>query len=166
MILNQVSAIITLQDLEKPPMRMFLFGLITIGEMLMTEIIRRRYHDGSWQNFLSKQRLDKAKDLQEERLRRGQKLELLDCLQYSDKGWILSYDKDIRKALGQESRSSARKAIKELEILRNNLAHTQELIPTGWKRIVVACSRMEHNLQNIIKKLDVLAPPTDDIDMS
>lgn len=166
MILNQVSAIITLQDLEKPPMRMFLFGLITIGEMLMTEIIRRRYHDGSWQNFLSKQRLQKARDLQEERLRRGQKLNLVDCLQYSDKGWILSHDADIRKALGQESRSAARKAMKELETLRNNLAHIQEVVPTGWNRIAIACSRMEYNLQNIIEKLDDLAPPTNDIGIS
>jgi len=166
MILNQVSAIITLQDLEKPPMRMFLFGLITISEMMMTEIIRRRYHDGSWQNFLSKQRLEKARDLQEERLRRGQKLNLIDCLQYSDKGWILSYDEDIRKALGQESRSAARKAIKELETLRNNLAHIQEVIPTGWKRLVIVCSRMEYNLQNFIEKLDDLAPPTNDIGIS
>ena len=30
-ILDRVGAIITLTDLEKPPMRMFLFGMITMG---------------------------------------------------------------------------------------------------------------------------------------
>ena len=148
-ILNEVSAIITLDDLEKQPMRMFMFGLITLGEMRMTEFIRRRYHNGSWQNYLSKQRLAKARELQEERSRRGQKVDLIDCLQYADKGWILSYDADVRKALGLESRGEARKAIKEMETLRNNLAHTQEIIPTGWKRIVIACSRIDYNLGNI-----------------
>lgn len=151
-VLDQVAAIITLSDLEKPPMRMFLFGIITLGEMLMTEIIRHRYRDGSWQKLISTQRLDKAIQLQEERSRRGQIVDLIDCLQYGDKGWILSYDEDIRKALGQESRTHARKAFKELETLRNNLAHTQEIIPTGWQRIVVACSRFEQNLETIANK--------------
>jgi hypothetical protein len=155
-ILDQVGAIITLADLEKPPMRMFLFGMITIGEMVLTEILRHRYADGSWQKLLSQKRIEKAKSLQEERARRGQKVDLIDCLQYGDKGWILTYDEDLRKALGQESRKAARQAIKEMEQLRNNLAHTQEIIPTGWERIVIACSRLEKNLELILEGLPML----------
>lgn len=156
-VLNRVGAIISLRDLEKPPMRMFLFGLITLNEMMMTEIIRGRYPDDSWQDCISAQRLSKAKQLQKERLRRGQKVDLVDCLQYGDKGWILSYDADMRNAFGQESRRAARKAIKEMEDLRNNLAHTQEIIPTGWQRIVIACSRLEDNLEHIVDRLHLLA---------
>ncbi len=155
-ILDQVGAIITLSDLEKPPMRMFLFGWITLGEMLMTEILRHRYVDDSWQDLLSSQRLDKAKQLQEERARRGQKVDLVDCLQYGDKGWIISYDEGLRKALGMASRREARQAIKEMESLRNNLAHTQEIIPGGWQRIVVSCSRMEQNLENFSGGINLL----------
>jgi hypothetical protein len=153
-ILDQPGAIITLSDLEKPPMRMFLFGILTLGEMLMTEIIRHRYSDGSWRQLVSAQRLTMAEQLLEERLRRGQAADLIDCLQYGDKAGILTHDEDIRKALGQESRSQARRAVKELETLRNNLAHTQEIIPTGWQRIVIACSRFETNLQMITEGLN------------
>lgn len=155
-VLGRVGAIVTLSDLEKAPMRMFLFGMITLGEMLMTEVIRRRYVDGSWQERLSAQRLAKARQLREERARRGQKVDLVDCLQYGDKGWILSYDKDICSALGQESRTVARRTFKELETLRNNLAHTQEIIPTGWQRIVIACSRLEHNLDALAESLNLM----------
>jgi hypothetical protein len=160
-ILDRVGAIITLSDLEKPPMRMFLFGMITLGEMLMTEIIRHRYSDGSWRKFISAQRLAKAEQLQGERLRRGQKVDLVDCLQYGDKGWILSYDEEIRSALGQESRSSARRTVKELETLRNNLAHTQEIIPDGWQRIVIACSRLDQTLEMIADRWSLLKQPQD-----
>ena len=52
-ILDRVGAIITLTDLEKPPMRMFLFGMITMIEMTMTEVLRQLYPDNSWQEFLS-----------------------------------------------------------------------------------------------------------------
>jgi hypothetical protein len=155
-ILDRVGAIITLNDLEKPPMRMFLFGMITVGEMTMTEIIRNRYRDGSWQELISAQRLEKARQLQEERFRRGQKVDLIDCLQYGDKGWILSYDEEFRKMLGHESRQNTRKAIKEMETLRNNLAHTQEIIPTGWHRIMIACSRLENNMETIADRLNLL----------
>jgi len=158
-ILDQVGAIITLTDIEKPPMRMFLFGIITLGEMLMTEIIRHRYQDGSWQDCLSEKRLAKTKELQKERLRRGQKVELIDCLQYGDKGWILSYDEDVRKAMGHESRRAARQAIKEMETLRNNLSHTQEIVPAGWQRIVIACSRLEYNLEKFLGEMNLLVQP-------
>jgi putative nucleotidyltransferase with HDIG domain len=148
-VLDQPTAIITLDDLEKPPMRMFLFGLVSIGEMLMTGILRAKYADGSWQGLLSETRFAKARALQEERERRGQKADLIDCLQYGDKGWILSYDPSIREALGYASRREVREAIKEMETLRNNLAHTQAIIPSGWQRIVIACSRMERNLERL-----------------
>lgn len=146
-ILDRVGAIITLTDLEKPPMRMFLFGMITMIEMTMTEILRQRYADNSWQELLSEKRIALAKKLQEERNRRGQQVELIDCLQFGDKGWIITYDEELRNALGHKSRNETRKAVKEFETLRNNLAHTQEIIPSGWQRIVIACSRWENNLE-------------------
>jgi hypothetical protein len=158
-ILDRVGAIVTLSDLEKPPMRMFMFGIITLGEMVITEIIRHRYHDGSWQEFLSETRLAKAKALQEERQRRGQNVDLIDCLQYGDKGWIISYDEEFRQAIGVESRKEMRRAVKEMETIRNNLAHTQEIIPTGWPRIIIACSRWEQNLENLPERMARLKQP-------
>ena len=155
-ILDEVGGIVTLSDLEKPPMRMFLFGIITLGEMLMTDLIRHRYPDDSWHSLISPQRHAKAVELQEERRRRGQNADLLDCLQYSDKGWILSRDSEVREALGQNSRREARLALKELETLRNNLAHTQEIIPTGWQRIIIACSRFEQNLEIIAETRNLM----------
>ncbi len=161
--LDQIIAIVTLDDLEKPPMRMFLFGIITMGEMLITEVIRHRYLDGSWQKCLSESRLAKARQLQEERSRRGQNVDLIDCLQYGDKGWIISHDEEMLKVLGQNSRNEARKTIKEMETLRNNLAHTQEIIPTGWKRIVAACSRMDKSLENFVNGMNIIAQKKDSV---
>ncbi|MEM1281867.1 MAG: bifunctional (p)ppGpp synthetase/guanosine-3',5'-bis(diphosphate) 3'-pyrophosphohydrolase, partial [Cyanobacteria bacterium P01_H01_bin.152] len=156
--LNEVVAIVALEDLEKPPMRMFLFGLITLSEMLLTNLIRRRYPDDSWQSLLSEQRLAKAQNLQQDRRRRGQKPDLVDCLQYGDKGHILSYDEEVRQAIGWKTRKEARRAIKEMETLRNNLAHVQAIIPTGWERIVVTCSHLEDNLSNLAGRLNEMSP--------
>ena len=149
-ILDRVGAIITMSDLEKPPMRMFLFGMITMIEMTMTEILRRRYPENSWQVHLSASRVDVARKLQEERARRGQQVDLIDCLQFGDKGWIVTYDEELRASLGHKSRKETRNVVKEFEVLRNNLAHTQAIIPSGWPRIVIACSRWESNLEKSV----------------
>jgi len=159
-ILDQPAAIVTLADLEKPPMRMFLFGLITITEMLMTDLLRWKYADGNWKELLSEARLAKAMVLREERVRRGQAAELIDCLQFGDKGWILSYDEVWRQVMGYQSRREMREEVKELEMLRNNLAHTQAIIPTGWQRIVIACSRIEDSLNNIGQMLNLTGGET------
>jgi len=148
-LLDRPAAIITLDDLEKPAMRMFLFGVITLAEMAMTEILRRNYADGAWQAALSPARLEKAQALRAERERRGQRADLIDCLQFGDKGSILSYDKTFQEALGFTSRREVRQAVKELEMLRNNLAHTQAIVPDGWQRIVILCGRMEQNLMRL-----------------
>jgi hypothetical protein len=148
-LLDQPAAIVTLDDLEKAPMRMFLFGVITLAEMVMTELLRRNYTAGAWQAKLSAGRAEKAAALQAERERRGQRAELIDCLQFGDKGAILSYDKTFQEALGFSSRREVRQAVKELEILRNNLAHTQAIVPDGWRRIVVICGRIEQNLERL-----------------
>ena len=158
-ILDQVGGIVALSDLEKPPMRMFLFGMITLGEMLMTDLIRNRYPHDSWRELISPQRNAKAVELQQERRRRGQNAELLECLQYGDKGMILSRDKEVREALGQKSRREAIQSFKELETLRNNLAHTQEIVPTGWQRITIACSRFEKNLEILAKSRNLMVRP-------
>lgn len=134
-------------------MRMFLFGMITIIEMLITEIIRRRHADGSWQQLLSTARLERAEELQQERARRGQQVELVDCLQFGDKGWIITFHEELRQALGQRSRREARSMVKEIESLRNNLAHTQEIIPTGWRQIILTCSQWEDRMESFVAQL-------------
>ncbi len=47
-MLGPVGAIITRSDLQKPPARMWLFGLITILEMAFSELIDEHYEDNEW----------------------------------------------------------------------------------------------------------------------
>lgn len=151
-ILDRVGAIVTLSDLEKPPMRMFLFGMITIQEMIMTRMVAENYPEGSWRQLVSEGRLAKAEELLRERERRHRKVDLLDCLQFSDKAQILTKNPVIMEQftnLGLTSRKAALQAAKELESLRNNLAHTQEIIPDGWQRIAIYATRLEFLLEGL-----------------
>lgn len=135
-VLGQVGGIVTKTDLQKPPVRMWLFGMITIIEMGLTRLIESAYPDGAWREYLSEGRLKKAETLLEERKRRNQELDLLDCLQFSDRGQIVLRNEELRNRAGFVSRNRGEQTVKELEALRNNLAHSQDIISCDWEIIV------------------------------
>jgi hypothetical protein len=146
-LLGEVGGIVTRSDLQDPPVRMWLFGLITLIEMRFLDLIELRFQDDDWQKFLSNRRLEKALALQTERRRRNQDPRLLDCLQFSDKAQIVVRDEVLRKQIGFASRRRGDEVIKNLEKLRNNLAHAQDIVALDWQTIV----SLSENLETVIQ---------------
>lgn len=141
--LGGVNGIILRSFIQKPIVRMWLFGMITIIEMTLTQRIRDLYPDSGWQQQMNAKRLQAAQALQQERARREQTCDLLECLQLSDKAQILIYDDDALKQLGFDTRRSAKKVMKDLESLRNNLAHSQDIVAHDWPQIARMTRRIE-----------------------
>jgi hypothetical protein len=135
-ILDSIGGVITRNEFEKPVVRMWLFGMITIIEMAVTQTIRNLWPDDSWTELVSKSRLQQARKLYDERQRRQQHSELLDCLQLGDKGKILISDPEQLALLDFPSQSTAKKIIKDVESLRNNLAHGQSIVVNDWAQIL------------------------------
>ncbi len=135
-LLGAVGGIITRAEMEKPVVRMWLFGMMTMLEMRLVEMIENRWPNESWVKLLSKGRLEKARQLLAERRRRGQEVSLLDCLQFSDKGHLVIRDPDYFRKLSLNSKSEAKEGIRALESLRNNLAHSQPITTSDWPQIV------------------------------
>ncbi len=146
-VLGEVGGIVTKTDLSKPPVRMWLFGMITMIEMGLTRLIESAYPEGSWKECMSEGRLQKAEALLEERRRRNQHLDLLDCLQFSDRGQIVLRNEALRTRAGFVSRSRGEQTVKELEALRNNLAHSQDIITCDWDVIV----KLTENLDKLLR---------------
>ena len=132
----QVAGVITRHDLQKAPVRMWLFGMLTLIEMRMTSQIEQFYGRDGWWDYLSPARLEGARELLEERQRRNQQLLLLDCLQFSDKVQIFARSKDLRATTQFASRKQLEKDAKLLQRLRNNLAHSQDILTTDWEAIL------------------------------
>lgn len=80
-ILGQVQGVIGRGDINTPYMRMWLFGIITLTEMRMTELFKSYFKDDGWHKYIPEARLKAARDLQMERRRLNQHYELIDCLQ-------------------------------------------------------------------------------------
>lgn len=133
---GEVAGVVTRSDVQKPVVRMWLFGVITMAEIAFTHRIRAVFPDGGWRALLSESRLKRAEELRRERERRGQTAALLDCLQLSDKGAILLNDEELFRLFEFPSQSAAQRVLRELESLRNHLAHAQDIVTHDWPAIV------------------------------
>ena len=129
------------------PVRMWLFGMVTMIELRYARLIREACPNGSWRQYLSEGRLKKADEFMAERRRRHRSADLLDCLQLSDKGQIVARDERIRGRTIFASRRQAEDGIKMLEGLRNNLAHAQDIVAADWDTIVQLASHLDRLLE-------------------
>lgn len=134
---NHVTSIVTRADLQKAPMRMFLFGLITLLEMNMQRIIVSFYTRNAWRIFLPPRRLDSARALLYERQRRNEAISLADCLQFCDKTQIIARSEKLRSKLGIQDEGLIKQKMLAIEGLRNRLAHAQDIVTgSSWEEVI------------------------------
>jgi len=147
-VLDDIVGVISRGEMQKPVVRMWLFGFITTIEMTLRERTMLRWPDGSWTEKITPSRLQKAQALRDERLRRGQECELLDCMQLSDVAKILLAVPEERAVYGFDSTAAVKRVVKEMESLRNNLAHAQDIVTHDWAQI----ARMARNMEVLAKE--------------
>ncbi len=134
--MGEVAGIITKGDLQKSPMRMWLFGVLSLIEMQFLRLIRAAYKQDSWTSFISESRLEKAKKFLKDRQQQNEAIDLADCLQFADKGYIVVKSDLFCRVFGGISKGVARDFLKELRYLRDDLAHAQDIITGRWPKIV------------------------------
>jgi hypothetical protein len=148
-IFGVVAGLLRKDDLEKPAARMWLFGMISLIEMSVTEAIKKRFKDDSWSELVSPARLSKAQALFEERRQSNVPCDLLSCLQLIDKGTVFMKDLKLRSTTIYESRRSGERDVKKLVRLRNHLAHSHNLMPDNWDAIVILAKRFDKIVSNV-----------------
>jgi nucleotide-binding universal stress UspA family protein len=144
-VFGSVAGCIRRTDINKPVVRMWLFGILTLLEAEFGRLIDECYPDDSWRNLLSAGRLGKAVDFQVERQRCKQPCALSACLQFTDKLQIMSNHPRGLHLLGVDSRRSALQVAKDLGSLRNNLAHAQNIATHDWGSI----TRIAEGMRNL-----------------
>lgn len=155
--LGEVTGVITREDLQKPPLRMWLFGAITIFDSNLTCAIEALYPADSWQGALSPGRFEKAVALRAERQRRGADCRLVDCLQVKDKADILVRDAESVAVLGLKSRREAERLTNSIEALRNHLAHAHELVAEHFATAIRLASYIDSILSGDVARRIVQA---------
>jgi hypothetical protein len=135
---GMLVGILTLADLNKPLVRVYLFGLLSLLEIHLSFWVAQVYQDDNWKSILTPERIEMAARVQVERQRRGQQLPLVDCLQFCDKRELILADDELRGRLRLGSKAKAKKYLGDSEKLRNTLAHSQYDLVEGstWTSLI------------------------------
>lgn len=144
--LGNPSGIVTRGDLQKAPMRMWLFGLISLLEMQLLRRIRDAYPQNLWQRYLTPGRLEAAQRIFDERKRRNDSIDLAECLQFADKKTIFSKSKTLFEILNFVNPKDWNRFMIEVENLRNKIAHSNGISSDSWPSIAALVSSIERNL--------------------
>lgn len=141
---NNIDKLVTRADIQKVPVRLLLFGLVSLLEMNFLKIIRTYLPNNSWEKYLSESRLKKAEVLFEDRKRKNQEIDLCDCLQFCDKREIILSDKGLFSLFEFGSKNKGKEILRELEDLRDHIAHAQDLMNSfGFEKLISLVEKME-----------------------
>ncbi|MBI4524720.1 MAG: hypothetical protein HY695_13025 [Deltaproteobacteria bacterium] len=151
LVLGQVGGIVTKGDFQKAPVRMWLFGLVTLVEMQLLRLIRNHYPNESWKPHISAGRLEKAEQLLSDRRRRNEAIDLADCLQFCDRIDIVFRSERIILRIGLKVPDD-KKLLIDLMHLRDELAHSQDIITGRWPALVGLAAGAEE----IIRKCEAI----------
>ncbi|HSI74925.1 MAG TPA: hypothetical protein VK957_03485 [Lunatimonas sp.] len=132
---SKITHIATRSDLDKIPVRLGLFGLISVLESVLREIVRSSLPQ--WEESLSEERLDSARKLYELKTARSEEIDLIQCLQLGDLGSIFSKNKRYKIFGPSLSRNIYDDRIRNIGKLRDSLAHSQDILPFDWKEISI-----------------------------
>lgn len=141
---NNISGIITRADINKPPVRVYIFGIISLLEMHLNLWINHFYPSESWFDKIPPDRIIKAKSLYEQRKGNNQELTLLECLQLCDKRNLLK-DADGFIVFFNFTKNKFVTLIELMEKIRNEIAHSQNSIISNinWDEFIETIAAME-----------------------
>lgn len=138
---RNVTHVVTRSDLDTIPVRIWLYGMISIFEFELKEKINRL--SIKWEKMLSSSRLAKAEKLFALKQSKNEEISLLGCIQLVDVGTIVfkSWEHFNHFFPSGYSKNKIHSFFNKINLLRDVLAHGQKL-QIEWPEI--------HNLMQIV----------------
>lgn len=129
---SNISYIITRADLNKPPVRIFIFGMISLLEMHLNFWVTHFCPEESWGNSIPQRRIDFARQkLQDAQGKReNTELTLVNYLQFCDKKSLLKNSPKFLSELDY-NKKQLEDYLRWAEAIRNDIAHSQNSIFTN-----------------------------------
>ena len=122
-LMGQPLGIITRADLQKAPVRMWLFALLSLVEMQFLRLIRTRLTEEELLRTLEVRSSKRVQGEFNKRKKRNEETDLADCTGFSDKFLIVAKTMSLREELGFGSEDAVMVVKRDYVTLRNNLAH-------------------------------------------
>lgn len=149
---RNITHIVTRSDLDTIPVRIWLYGMISLFEIELKDRITQMGID--WEKKLSADRLDKAKELFQQKKLQNEEITLLGCTQLCDLATIvLKFWKQFEDLFpSNNSKKRIQSSFINMKLIRNALAHGQKL-QLEWPEILSQMQMILHCLGRIDAKL-------------
>lgn len=134
---EKVIGIVTRSDLNKPIPRTYLFGVVSLVELHINYWINGHYPNDQWVEHLKEERQKNVYEILELRKGSCDYLAMIECAQLSDKKEILRNTPDFLAQFGF-SKSKFKSFMEKIEVVRNEIAHSQSSIIERLKWDVLA----------------------------
>lgn len=148
---ESIKYIITRGDLRKLPFRLYLFGIVNIFELYLNKIIVQKFPNNEWLQCLTFQRKRKAKRVKKTYKKRNEDISLFHYLQLCDKLKIIREIEEVKEFFNSMnfcSNNLRKKACSKIRILRDNLAHSRDIIrKISWKALFSTITLMKSFLK-------------------
>lgn len=151
---NSIEGIVTRADINKPIVRIYLFGIISLFELHLNYWINKYYKEDEWLNILPENRIIMAQNIYAQRKGNNSQLTILECIQLCDKKVILMKTKAFLETF-KFSKKKFKDLLEDSESIRNELAHSQNSIISNleWKTFVLTISFIKEFLENSEKTI-------------
>jgi hypothetical protein len=144
-VMGEVHGIVTPADGAKPPVRLWLFGLITVLEMQLNRLVRACYPGEACLDALAPGQAQKARALWKKKQQNQTDVDLVDCLFLPDKLTLVIKAPQLMAALNFTS-EHAETFLKRVTDLRNKLAHADD-ISVEWPHFLHDAADLEDFIQ-------------------
>jgi hypothetical protein len=128
---GELRQIVTVSDLNRLPVRVFLFTLLSHLEGILVDLILEELSDDRWRDMLSERQRAKASELYAEKRAVDIDTRPIDCTTLTNKLEIIAKHPSLRKRFGAETRREFEQYAQPVKELRNRLAHGMEPIEEG-----------------------------------
>jgi hypothetical protein len=150
---TKMTSLVTRADMQKSPVRMLLFGLVSLLEMYLLEMVRLCYPGDSLREKLAPGRLEKAQNLLSALSGKDEEIDLAGCLKMADKRDLLIQVPGFLEFFSLGDGKQAGKQFKDMERLRDNLAHGKDLIAgSGWDAVLAVADHLDDFLRRCDEK--------------
>jgi len=140
-LLGHPNGIVTRADLQKIPVRMWLFSLVSLIELHAARLIQETFEDEAWKKLLPDDRIEKAIGVFNDRKKYNLEIDLLECLELSDKLNIVMRTETLFDTVCHMSKTKAKAFCGRLIRLRHDLAHGHDIAGKNWQKLVeTACT--------------------------
>lgn len=145
---NDITHVVSFQDLDKIPMKLSLFALFLELESKIINLISQNYNSiKNYLEYLSPQRIDKALNICKIKYKDVTPFRLLLCTTFIDKKEIVIRDPIFQKKFPFNSRREGNRFFKLIESVRNQIAHSDSILkyldtPIIFKNFIAELQRL------------------------